>query len=76
MQKHRIKYDSPLDAIVALAKRLSVYEARYRLSSEDFFDKFSKGEMGDSKDFIEWANDYQNFLTMKLELEKLLSHAA
>lgn len=76
MHKHRIVYDSPIDAIVALAKRLSVYEAHYNLSSEEFIDKFSQGEMTDSKDFIEWANDYQHFLSMKLELEKQLNHAA
>ncbi len=76
MQKRKIVYDSSVDAVVALAKRLSVYEGRYGLSSEDFYDKFSKGQMDDSLDFIEWSNDYQNFLAVKLELEERLNHAA
>ena len=76
MQKQKMIYDSPLDAIVVLAKRLSVYEARHRLSSEEFFDKYSKGLVDDSIDFVEWSNDYQNFLALKLELEERLSHAA
>lgn len=76
MQKHRITYDSPIDAIITLAKRLSLFEERYGLSSEEFYDQFTKGLMEDSIDFTEWANDYQNFLDLKLELEERLSHAA
>ncbi|MFQ6113508.1 MAG: antitoxin TumA [bacterium] len=76
MPKQKIIYDSPLDAIVALAKRLSVYEERHRLSSEAFFDKYKKGLLDDSIDFVEWSNDYQNFLALKLELEERLMHAA
>jgi len=63
MRKQRIEYDSPVDALVFVAKRLSVYEERYQMSSEEFFDKFSKGEMKDSIEFIEWANDYQHSQT-------------
>jgi len=57
MRKQRIEYDSPVDALVTVAKRLSGYEDRYRITSEDFFDKFSKGKTEDSTDFVEWAND-------------------
>ena len=76
MQKQKTVYDSPVDAIVVLAKRLSIYEERYRLSSEEFFDKFTKGLLDDSIDFVEWSNDYQHFLALKLELEERLSDAA
>ena len=76
MQKQKIIYDSSLDSILALAKRLSVYEERHLLSSEEFFDKYKKGLLDDSVDFIEWSNDYQNFLALKLELENRLTHAA
>lgn len=75
MQKHTINYDSPVDAIVHLAKRLSTFETRYCLTSEEFFDKFSKGLMEDSIDYVEWSNDYQHFVALKLELEERLSHA-
>ena len=76
MKKQRSDYDSPVDAIVAVAKRLSIYEDRYKISSEDFFDKFRKGQMEDSIDFVEWANDYQHFLSIKLEIERYLQHVA
>lgn len=76
MRKQRNEYDSPLDALVAIAKRLSVNEDRYRMSSEDFFDKFSRGQLEDSVDFVEWANDYQHYMAIRLELERQLQHVA
>ena len=65
MQKQTTKYDSSLDALVAVAKRLSTYEERYSKSSEEFYDKYSKGSLEDSIDFTEWSNDYQHFLTIR-----------
>ena len=76
MRKQRTEYDSPVDALVAVAKRLSVYEDRYRMESEAFFDKFRKGEMEDSVDCTEWANDYQHYMAIRLEIERHLQHVA
>ena len=76
MRKQRIEYDSPVDALVAITKRLSGYEDRYRISSEEFFDKFRKGLMEDSVDFVEWANEYQHYITIKLEIERQLQHVS
>ncbi|NIR48854.1 hypothetical protein GWO43_10475 [candidate division KSB1 bacterium] len=75
MQKRKTIYDSPLDAIVALAKRLSIYEEKYNRASEDFFDNFNKGLLYDDRiDFIEGSNDYQHFLSLKSEFENRLTH--
>lgn len=76
MRKQRIEYESPIDALVALAKRLSRYEERYKMSSEDFFDRFSKGEVEDSMEFVEWANDYRNYMAMRREIEAQIRHVA
>lgn len=76
MRKQRIEYDSPVDALVTVAKRLSGYEDRYRITSEDFFDKFSKGKMEDSTDFVEWANDYQHYIAIRNDLERHLRNVA
>ena len=76
MRKHRIEYDSLLDAIVAIAKRLNVYESQYKMESEEFFDKYKKGESEDSEDFVEWANDYQHYMSIRRDLEIKLSHVA
>jgi hypothetical protein len=76
MRKHRIEYDTPLDALVAVAKRLSVFEMQNQITSEEFFDKFRKGEMEDSEDFVEWANDYRHFMGLRGEMGDRLQNAA
>lgn len=76
MRKERNEYRSPVDALVAVAKRLSVYETRHRMSSEEFFDKYEKGSMEDSVDFVEWSNDYRHYLAIRTEIEKHLRHVA
>ncbi len=76
MRKQRIEYDSPVDALVTMAKRLSGYEDRYRITSEDFFDKFSKGKMEDSTDFVEWANDYRHYIVIRNDVERHLRNVA
>ncbi len=65
MKKQRVEYDSPVDALVAISKRLSAYENSHHMNSEDFFHKYGQGEMEDSKDFVEWSNDYQYYLAIK-----------
>ncbi|NIA31750.1 MAG: hypothetical protein GWP06_17805 [Actinobacteria bacterium] len=76
MKKQRIEYKSPVDALVAVAKHLSTFEDRYKMATEDFFDRFHKGQMEDSIDFIEWSNDYQHYLAIKFDIEKRLRHVA
>jgi hypothetical protein len=75
MRKHRIEYDSRVDALVAVSKRLSSYEERYKMESEEFFDRFTKGQTEDSKEFIEWANDYRHYLDIRQEVDSQLRHA-
>jgi hypothetical protein len=53
MRKVRIEYDSRVDALVSVSKRLSAYEGRNKMESEAFFDRFVKGQMEDSEEFVE-----------------------
>lgn len=76
MRKERSEHRSPVDALVAVAKRLSTYENRYCMTSEEFFNGYEKGCMEDSTDFVEWANDYQHYLAIRLEIENHLRHVA
>ena len=39
MRKQTIEYTSPLDALVAVTKRLSTYESQQQMDSEEFFDR-------------------------------------
>ena len=75
MRKKRIEYDSSVDALVAVSKRLSIYEGKYNMESEKFFDMYTKGQIGDSEDNIEWANDYQHYLAIRQEVDTQLRHA-
>jgi len=47
------------------------FEKRYKMASEDFFEKMERGEMGDSLDFIEWAGEYELLLKSKEKLKGL-----
>jgi hypothetical protein len=76
VQKQTIQYTSPIDAIVAVAKRLSTYESQQGMDSEDFYDQYQNGQISDDIVFVEWANDYQHYLEIRLALEKKLQHAA
>lgn len=76
MPKQIIEYATPLETLVALAKRLSAYELQYQMPSETFSDKFNKGQLDDRIDFIEWANDYEHFLDIRVEIEESPSHRA
>ena len=75
MRKHRTEYDSTVDALVAVSKRLSIYEGQYKMETEEFFDRFSKSQIEDSREFVEWANDYQHYLALRQEVDTQLRHA-
>jgi len=76
MRKQHVEYDSPVDALVAVAKRLSHYEEQYRMSSEEFFDRYSKGMLDDSVDCVEWANSYRHFLAIRSDVARRIDDAA
>jgi hypothetical protein len=76
MHKQTITYMSPLDALIAVAKRLSLYENQHKLDSEEFFYQYNQGKLSDAIEFIEWANDYRHYLALRLEVEQHLSYAA
>jgi len=76
MQKKTSRYDTSVDALVAVTKRLTSYEDRYRMISEEFFDSYTKGKLQDTEDFVEWANDYKHYMALKLEVERSIRHVA
>lgn len=76
MKKETVQYSSSVDALVAVTKRLSHYEEQYGMTSEEFFNGYNQGRLEDSVDFVEWANDYQHYLAIRVEIEKQLRHVA
>jgi len=76
MRKHIVEYTSPLDALIALAKQLKIYEIQYEMDSSEFFAKYSQGETTDDEDFVEWAGNYRHYLVLHQELEDRLQNVA
>ncbi|HED05683.1 MAG TPA: hypothetical protein ENI61_03245 [Ignavibacteria bacterium] len=76
MKKQRTTYDSSVDALVSVSKRLSLYEKKYNMTSENFYYKYTNGEMTDDNEMIEWANDYQHYIVLKIEIERTLNSVA
>ena len=41
MRKQVVEYTTELDALIALAKQLNMYETQYNMTSEDFFNNIT-----------------------------------
>ena len=63
-------------ALSNIKEELEKFEIKYTMSTEEFNEKFEKGQLGDDQDFFEWNaykeyyNDWQN---RKKALEEILS---
>lgn len=54
--------------IQSLKVELERFESQYRMSSEEFFAMFEKGELGDSEDYFEWSALFKMY---KRSIERL-----
>ncbi len=70
METEGMLYNSPLGALTVLTQRLGTYESRFHMESEVFFDKYCKGLMQASRDFTAWANDYDHYIMLKIEMDR------
>ncbi len=75
MDIQRTKFKSSIEALLSLSRVLATYEARYDMPSKEFYDLYCAGTMGDERDYVEWAGDYQHFTALKEELENKLEIA-
>lgn len=55
--------------ILDLENQLKFYETQYQMSSNDFYQKFRTGELGDDIDFFEWSVFYEMWLSARQELK-------
>lgn len=74
--KKRVEFTSPLDALIAITKRLGLLENRYQMTSAEFFDRYNRGELSDDREMVEWAIDYRQFLGLRQEIEEQFHDAA
>ncbi len=55
----------------ALQEQLSRFETHYHLTSEDFYQRFHRGELGDEGDYFEWSACYDMYATVCTRLHAL-----
>ena len=67
---------NPVDTLLELADELKAYEEQYRLSSEVFYEKYQRGEMGDEREIMHWAMLYSTFVEHKSRIEASLMREA
>ena len=54
-----------------LEQQLTEFERRYSFNSEEFYEKFERGELGDAMDFVEWSATYEMTANLRRRLSIL-----
>ena len=63
MEKHVVSDpENPLEA------RLKGFEDKYQMTSEDFYQRFQAGAIGDSADFFEWNTYYEMWNAVQVQI--------
>ncbi|NJP10884.1 MAG: hypothetical protein HC866_16555 [Leptolyngbyaceae cyanobacterium RU_5_1] len=57
--ENNIRRSSIPQQIADLEQRLKSFEEKYHMLSEQFYQRFQSGELGDSMDFFEWNTYYE-----------------
>jgi hypothetical protein len=63
------KFNSIQQKIIDLEIQLKNYENKYKMSSNDFYNQFRQGKLGDDIDLFEWSVFYEMLLSAKEELK-------
>jgi len=50
-------------------EKLKSFEKKYNMSSEEFYEKFERGELEDSQEFMLWASEYEALKVLKKDKE-------
>jgi hypothetical protein len=58
-------------AILNLRLDLMIFEQKYQLTSEKFYQEFSQGVLADGEDFIIWSGLYEMLCQNEAQLQKL-----
>ncbi len=57
-----------------LRRELAQFERRYRISSEECWNRFEAGELGDDADYFEWTGLYEIYQANEVTLQRLKVH--
>jgi hypothetical protein len=70
---HLQKYEKHLAEV---QKELEPFEQQYGISSEECYQRFMAGKLGDAADIVEWMGLYDNVLLYRERIETLQAAAA
>jgi len=63
---------SPLDDFIELVRDLVLLEQQYGMDSDQFYERFQRGELGDDLDYFDWAAKFEMYCQAKEEIEQVL----
>ena len=52
-------------SLADIKAKLQEYEARYRMSSQEFYEKVKRGQLEETDDFADWLGYYEVYLRLK-----------
>ena len=55
----------------ALQEQLTHFETRYHLRSDEFYQQFHQGKLGDAEDYFEWSACYDMYKVVRERLHTL-----
>jgi len=58
-------------ALQQITRELEEFEKKFKMSSEECYQRFNAGELGDGADFFEWTGLYENLLLYRKRLNML-----
>jgi hypothetical protein len=65
------EFDRMIELKTRLTNELSRFENQYNLQSDDFYQRYEAGKLGDDVDFIEWAATIEMLSNIQRRLEPL-----
>jgi hypothetical protein len=69
------QYD-PVDELLWLQRELGGLEQKYGISSEECFQRFHNGQMGDDPEIFNWVSLYKGFQHLKSAITEALERVA
>ena len=57
-------------------EKIKRFEEKYSMSSNEFLERYTRGELGDEEEFIEWYGELKFLEKIRKELEELRSIAS
>lgn len=67
-----LEIESSQNELKRLAARVEAYERQYGMASDNFYQRFRAGELGDDLDFVEWSIFWDMYRNTKKRLEDLI----